>query len=301
MSKFNKYLNKITASTFPKYPIVTSEPLELTECKRDSVIKAQESLESCKGLTSRASLRQCIAKSSKVSCKKHNECSLKLGFNEQLLDCNEYISNSISIFKEELSHKLNKSKAFSDPTIFNKEIRIGTQKYDIQIADTPVLKKKGLMYNSTLKDNQGVLFVFDGSEKPSLWMFNTPLDLTVIWFNDKKRIIEIQDAEPCMTKPCDSYEPSESAKYALEVKRGTFHGDVGDFFFQVGNDRDFADKKRNNQLDSAIDRIAEAQTVENRGCCVWDNEYGDYSKELHRQAKADEDGCKYSFPSCLDA
>jgi len=155
-----------------------------------------------------------------------------------------------------------KSKAFADPTEFNRELDINGQRYNIKLADTPVTKKRGLMYNSTLKDDQGLLLLFS-EEEASIWMYNTPLPLTVLWFDDKKRLIDISNAEPCMTKPCEDYRPKAPAKYALEVKQGTFRGKIGDFFFMVGGENDFISKKpkkrEDSRLDAAIYRTIESQ------------------------------------------
>ncbi|PKL18328.1 MAG: hypothetical protein CVV49_06395 [Spirochaetae bacterium HGW-Spirochaetae-5] len=89
-----------------------------------------------------------------------------------------------------------------------------------EIADTPELREKGLMYRKSLNESDGMLFVFEKEIFLNFWMKNTliPLDIAYI---DKNGIIN----EIYTMKPLDVsiiYNSIKPAMYALEVNSGWF-------------------------------------------------------------------------------
>jgi uncharacterized membrane protein (UPF0127 family) len=88
-----------------------------------------------------------------------------------------------------------------------------------EIAVTAEERNEGLMYRKSLKDGQGMLFVFDKDEVLSFWMKNTfiPLSIAFIAYNGK--IIDIKDMYPHDT---NSVKSSRSVRYALETPQGWF-------------------------------------------------------------------------------
>ena len=219
---------KLKAGAFPKYEVTDTEPDALIDCKSDSVIKAQQEMESCRGLFSRDARRQCIYKVSKQACRKHNSCALKLGFSNQILYCGDYANNTVELYKEELAPKLMNTKSNIDPAAFGLKINIGNQTFHVDTASTDVERKKGLMYNRTLKEDQGMLFFFEEEAPHQIWMRNTPLPLTIVWMDKNRNVVDIQDAEPCVGSKCESYTPKAPAMYVLEVNKGSFNGSIGD-------------------------------------------------------------------------
>ena len=89
---------------------------------------------------------------------------------------------------------------------------------DIEIADDDYSKQTGLMYRNSMKDNQGMLFVFPDSEYRNFYMKNTKISLDIIYISESKQIVSIQKN----TKPMDETSlPSEApAKFVLEVNAG---------------------------------------------------------------------------------
>ena len=227
-----KIAQKIKAGAFPKYSKNAPESDELLDCKSDAVLHAKKEMSECGGIIQRSARRQCIYRVSKKACKKHNKCALKLGLNNEILFCSDYANQTVSLYKEELApslmNKKQKSKALVDPTSFDTEIKIGEQSLLVKMASTPVTRKKGLKYNTSLKEGQGMLFMFDDEQPHSMWMMDTPLRLTIVWINANRTVVDIQDAEPCTTKPCQDYTPKYPAMYVLEVRSGSFKGSIGD-------------------------------------------------------------------------
>jgi len=97
-------------------------------------------------------------------------------------------------------------------------------KLQIMIADTPEKCTRGLMFNRSLRENQGMLFV---SEKPGImpfWMANTPLALDLIYLDGDMLVTEIiHDMKPVSgagSAAAKIYENTKPASYALEVLSG---------------------------------------------------------------------------------
>lgn len=89
---------------------------------------------------------------------------------------------------------------------------------DIEIANTEYETQTGLMYRSSMQNNQGMLFVFDDVSERSFYMKNTKIPLDLIFINDKKIIVSFQkNAKPFDESSLPSNAP---AKYVLEVNAG---------------------------------------------------------------------------------
>ena len=89
---------------------------------------------------------------------------------------------------------------------------------DIEIADTDFDTQTGLMYRDSMKDNQGMLFVFEDEQPRSFYMKNTRIPLDLIFINKNKKIVSFQkNAQPFDERSLPSNVP---AKYVLEVNAG---------------------------------------------------------------------------------
>jgi hypothetical protein len=89
---------------------------------------------------------------------------------------------------------------------------------DIEIADNDYERTRGLMYRHSLPDNGGMLFIFEKSGPLSFWMRNTYIPLDIIFADEKKRIVTIQEkTEPLSYNAILS---KKQAKYVVEVNAG---------------------------------------------------------------------------------
>lgn len=93
---------------------------------------------------------------------------------------------------------------------------------DVEVADNPVTRAKGLMGRASLGWNDGMLFVFDTPGIYGFWMFNTTIPLEGIFIGENGTVAEILPLEPCglNVTNCPMYRPKSPAKYVLEVNRG---------------------------------------------------------------------------------
>ncbi|MEK6889556.1 MAG: DUF192 domain-containing protein [Nanoarchaeota archaeon] len=108
--------------------------------------------------------------------------------------------------------------------------------FQVEIADTLELRQQGLMYREQLTSNKGMLFIFDEEGIYPFWMKNTLIPLDIIWINENKEVVYIQEnALPCKEEICTSYNPNKKAKYILEINSGL----ANKFNITMGNKLDF--------------------------------------------------------------
>jgi uncharacterized protein len=92
-----------------------------------------------------------------------------------------------------------------------------------ELADTPQKRAEGLMYREHLRADRGMLFTFLQAQAWTFWMKNTKIPLDIIWMNDKKQIIHMEQNVPICTRTddsCPQYRPNDEALYVLELAGG---------------------------------------------------------------------------------
>ena len=90
--------------------------------------------------------------------------------------------------------------------------------YRIEVADSARLKSIGLMYRSTLPENQGMLLLNERLQRLNIWMKNTFIPLDIIYIDAKGYIVKIvENAQPEST----TVMPSDGrVKAVLELNAG---------------------------------------------------------------------------------
>lgn len=69
--------------------------------------------------------------------------------------------------------------------------------YQIELADTEILRSKGLMYRRMLAPAHGMLLAYPEAREVSIWMKNTYIPLDIIYINELGEITQINtDAIP---------------------------------------------------------------------------------------------------------
>lgn len=89
----------------------------------------------------------------------------------------------------------------------------------IDVADTTLKKMRGLMFRSSLPENEGMLFVFDKPGRYGFWMVNTTIPLDAIHLSSNGTVVDIIKMDPCGFE-CRVYSPKADAQYVLEVNQG---------------------------------------------------------------------------------
>lgn len=106
-----------------------------------------------------------------------------------------------------------------------KSVKIADVKIPVEIADTDAKRMKGLSGRTELKEDQGMLFVFEKKQiTPIFWMKDMLIPLDIIWIGNGK-IVKIDENVPApIAGTSDSkllnYSPGSPIDYVLEINAG---------------------------------------------------------------------------------
>lgn len=105
-----------------------------------------------------------------------------------------------------------------------KKITLNQTELLVEVADNPELSSQGLMFRTSLKDGEGMIFIFPRSQELGFWMKNTLIPLSIGYFDEKGILFQITDMEPAspMDQKPKTYSSIKPGKYALEVPKGWF-------------------------------------------------------------------------------
>ena len=91
--------------------------------------------------------------------------------------------------------------------------------FKIELAQTPQAQEKGLMFRTSLANDEGMLFLYPRPQPITMWMKNTPLSLDMIFGDETGKILAIHEkAAPFSLKTIG---PVRGATQVLEVLGGT--------------------------------------------------------------------------------
>ena len=89
------------------------------------------------------------------------------------------------------------------------------------LAETARQQAQGLMNRTDLSGYDGMLFVFSSDTTSDFYMKDTPLPLSIAWFDSNGRLVSTTDMEPCLGGgSCPLYGAAGPYRYALEVPKG---------------------------------------------------------------------------------
>ena len=93
------------------------------------------------------------------------------------------------------------------------------ERFDVEIANSPEERAKGLMFRESLGTREGMLFEFDELRPVAFWMKNTLIPLDMLFLGPDGTIVGIAaQTEPLSEKPIGSPMP---VKAVLELPGGT--------------------------------------------------------------------------------
>lgn len=81
---------------------------------------------------------------------------------------------------------------------------------------------KGLSVKDHLKENEGMLFVYEQPTRQAFWMKDMKFPIDIIWLDNARKVIHIEHSlEPCPSDiDCPKFIPSAAALYVLETIAG---------------------------------------------------------------------------------
>lgn len=89
----------------------------------------------------------------------------------------------------------------------------------LEIADTPRERQQGLSGRRTLREDMGMLFVFEREFQPSMWMKDMNFALDFVWIDEQGVIRDIHTNVTPETYP-RTFSPKEEVQFVLELLSG---------------------------------------------------------------------------------
>lgn len=89
------------------------------------------------------------------------------------------------------------------------------------VADTPAARAQGLMGVEDWQGFGAMLFVFEETVDGGFTMRDTPMPLSIAWFDSEGDLVSTADMEPCLDQvDCPSYRADGPYQFAVEVEQG---------------------------------------------------------------------------------
>jgi uncharacterized membrane protein (UPF0127 family) len=100
------------------------------------------------------------------------------------------------------------------------ELFIGRHQIRAELARTVRQIQTGMMFRTSIGEDEGMLFVFARPYRASFWMKNVTVPLSVAYIDSEGRILEIHPLEPGVEEPVEA--ASDRVQFVLETARGWF-------------------------------------------------------------------------------
>jgi len=94
-------------------------------------------------------------------------------------------------------------------------LHVGKATLTTEIASTPAQQERGLMYRTSLPDNQGMIFLLPQVTTATFWMKNTLIPLSIAFIDKNGVILEIHDMKA--QDETITRSDSDQIAYALET------------------------------------------------------------------------------------
>jgi uncharacterized protein len=117
------------------------------------------------------------------------------------------------------SQELNNTRQYSDGTVVVKD-----QTINVDLARTSAERAVGLSGRAQIRDDQGMLFIFDSAGNYAFWMKGMQIAIDIIWINDNQ-IVDISRNVPIERQGTPeasyaTYSPKAPVDKVLEVRAG---------------------------------------------------------------------------------
>ncbi len=112
----------------------------------------------------------------------------------------------------------------SSSTCIPKSLRVGDSDcISMEYAITPTQRERGLSGRDSIRDDQGMIFIFENEDEHCFWMKDMRFSIDIVWLDADKKIIYKRGSVSPSTYP-ESFCPDMPAKYVIEVNPGLSSG-----------------------------------------------------------------------------
>jgi uncharacterized membrane protein (UPF0127 family) len=102
-----------------------------------------------------------------------------------------------------------------------KWVELKGKRFEVEVADDPAERERGLMFRDEMAADHGMIFVHDSEETQSYWMKNTRIPLDIIYFDHARKLVSVAHAPPCsLGDGCPPFPSEGPALYVLELNGG---------------------------------------------------------------------------------
>lgn len=102
--------------------------------------------------------------------------------------------------------------------------RFGKNEVKLEVASTPEEITRGLMFRTSMPENQGMVFLFQPPRPVKFWMFNCLMSLDMVFIKDGKIVKISENVPPCKSKDykdCPTYPEDEvTVSEVVELNAG---------------------------------------------------------------------------------
>lgn len=96
---------------------------------------------------------------------------------------------------------------------------LGSTEIDIEIANTPETRERGLSGRESIAKNRGMLFAFKKPDIYCFWMKDMKFSIDILWLRDDGTVTQIAENAMPTAQP-ERICPKEAGRYVLEVASG---------------------------------------------------------------------------------
>lgn len=100
------------------------------------------------------------------------------------------------------------------------QVTLGATVIEAQVARTKAARMRGLGGRASLRQGEGMLFIFDRVDTHGIWMRDMQFALDVLWINEDFKVVDIRRGFTPDTFP-EVATPAHPARYVLEVPAST--------------------------------------------------------------------------------
>lgn len=95
-------------------------------------------------------------------------------------------------------------------------VKIAGKIIKVELALTPKEREQGLSGRKELKNDEGMLFVFEQPGKYPFWMRDMNFPIDIVWLGEDLRVVYIKKNASPESYP-ETFIPKKEAKYVLEI------------------------------------------------------------------------------------
>lgn len=102
-----------------------------------------------------------------------------------------------------------------------KNVKIGSEQFKLEIAETQEKREKGLSERDTLPGGTGMLFDFKADGDWRMWMVQMRFPIDIAWLDSDGKIVYIKHNAQPGDYP-EIYHAGSASRYVIEVPANTF-------------------------------------------------------------------------------